>query len=543
MAIFDMDDELQRKAKLIDQTPGTAGRGTARGLREGSPPVRLAGAEDFLKGTGHLDSSGRPATGKTNSVGGAPLSDATIEGGLLPPTQADIEAERALRKKYNIPDQKDTTVKPAGEAPAQEEPGFFDRAKKSIRDAFSPKRREQKEESLRTAPAKTSSFNPLRTIADALIPSAAAADQVPGRPAPDLNSPITGLEGGATTANTALVQKTQRRNALRDGTPTLPNNDAFPQEQAPAVDTASPATPSGVRSQLDSVQPGEGFIGRSPTEGRTYTQDELRALSDRNTVQGNTVQGLRGGRTSLPDVGRFGGGAFGSLAALGAYGATSRLAKNQEEANVAREKNIVDREVAEAKGLRGAFNAETARRQLELSEEKASQEELDKAIDDEVRRGEGPQSTSIIPFAGESKEAYEGRLSQRRSELAGDIRHTMAQLGVKNLKGPQREALFTAARFKQAVKNNPSAMQALRDYFGIKRFTSRDLTSYLPKKVERTTLGGGGYLVHLKNGNTITVRELAGGGFNLLGPNAPVDRDIQNVYGSMIAKFEKSQRK
>lgn len=564
MAVYEFDDELKRKADLIDQTPGTAGRGTARGLREGvTPPTQVADAEDFLKGTGHLDKFGRPAKGDTSSVGGPRLRDANIESGLLPPTAADIEAERAFRAKYNTPEK--TTVEPAGETPKKEDPGFFDRAKQYIRDSFSPQRREQKEEGLRNAPAKTSSFNPVRSLFDAVIPSAAAADQVPGRPQQP-RQPAIRLSGidypGKPISITEAISNVAQ--GVRDSTPQpgalgefgesplppqetaapdVPDNDAFPQEQAPGpVDNTEP-TPSapGVRSPLDNVQPGQAYIGRDATSGRTYSPDELKQLSNRNVVQGLRGPTRAGG---LPPVGRFGGGAFGSLAALGAYGAASRLAKNQEEARLAREKNAVDREVAAAAGLRSAYNAETSRRQLELTEEKANQEQLDKAIDDEVRRGEGPQSTSIIPFAGESKEAYEGRLSQRRSELAGDIRHTMAQLGIKKLEGPQREAMFTAARFKQAVKNNPSTMQAMRDYFGIKRFTSRDLSTYLPKSVERTTLpSGGGYLVHLKNGNTITVRELAGGGFKLLGPNAPVDLDIQNVYGSMIAKFEKSQKK
>jgi len=116
---------------------------------------------------------------------------------------------------------------------------------------------------------------------------------------------------------------------------------------------------------------------------------------------------------------------------------------------------------------------------------------------------------------------------------------------VEDLDPKHVEQLLLARKVRDKVNEGRGNFgQSVRDFFGNKRADSSDLYSYLPAKVERATLpGGGGYVVHSRNGNTMTVKQAQGGGFNFTGPNDPVDADIAALIRPAIERFEAEQKR
>ena len=75
-------------------------------------------------------------------------------------------------------------------------------------------------------------------------------------------------------------------------------------------------------------------------------------------------------------------------------------------------------------------------------------------------------------------------------------------------------------------------MQGFRDFFGNKRFDSRDLYSYDVKSAKPAI--DGGYVIELNNGNTVKAEAVSGGGFNFFTPNGPVDADLAKLYTPVV---------
>lgn len=162
------------------------------------------------------------------------------------------------------------------------------------------------------------------------------------------------------------------------------------------------------------------------------------------------------------------------------------------------------------------------------------------AVDSFVRSRAGPMKTSLIG-SNETKDQFEARIAKDKADLQADINFTLGdRQGPKKrfdqLSNTEREELFLAKRLKDKVTEGREGFsQKLRDYFGAKRFDSRNLDSFVPVKAEPAKLPGS-YVVHFKNGNTAEVSDLQNGKFNWLGPNEPIDSDIASVLRPILEK-------
>jgi hypothetical protein len=121
------------------------------------------------------------------------------------------------------------------------------------------------------------------------------------------------------------------------------------------------------------------------------------------------------------------------------------------------------------------------------------------------------------------------------------------------LSNAEMEQLMMAKRIKNKFEQGRGdTVQQLRDFFGTKRFDSKDLYSYLPATGKNGELlgadisalpGGGSFLLRAKNGNTMTATRGMGGEWNLISPNGPVDADVAAIFGKHIEAAEERARK
>lgn len=555
MAVNDFDDQLKRKARFMEQTPGVLGRGTARGLRESVNPVLAAATpeERLLKGAGVIDERGSPVRrtqpANVNTIG-APRVDpspqapgffqrifggeqqppaqapapqpqsglrapvqlaqaqtAPAPGELLPPTAEDQARTAEFAKRYGV----SPPVAPASAAPASTTP--------PVQDPLNLKRGLQR----RLRESGASLEDPILTAAhggrfdeedEVLVgeegPELVKFDKKGGGKVAPLGGPMEGLRGGAATANTAMLRRTGRGRIVE------------------------PEDPAAINQPVPASTEPEARLSQEATRQTSFgNRDATPELSDRNVVQG-----LRGGgRFNFPEIGQ---GAFGSLAALGAFGAQSRL-------QASRAKQDLARDVARNTGLRSDFNAVTARRQVETQERVQRGKDVDSELEDHATRiAGGLKGTGFFGTSTEKPEEQKARVNTIRATLKDDLRHTLAKhkLGkVENTDPATRQVMYAASSLKERwKKSNDEGARRLRDYFGTS-VDSKDLLSFMPKLAKASIVPfSGGYTITLKNGNKIDIRDAQGGGFNLFGSNKPVDADVTALFLPLIEKFKESQK-
>lgn len=135
------------------------------------------------------------------------------------------------------------------------------------------------------------------------------------------------------------------------------------------------------------------------------------------------------------------------------------------------------------------------------------------------------------------------RGAQLRKELEFSVANRKDGTRVEDLSHQDVQQLLLHRKMRDNVlAGRGEYNQATRDFFGGKRANSDDLYSYAPAKVERATIpGGGGYIVHSRNGNTMTIKAGQGGRFNWISPNDPIDADAAAVIAPYIDAFEKTE--
>lgn len=163
----------------------------------------------------------------------------------------------------------------------------------------------------------------------------------------------------------------------------------------------------------------------------------------------------------------------------------------------------------------------------------------DKAIED-YARGKVAVPGTISNMV--DKQKYENDVKAKASALKADINYSVADrkdgTTMEKLTPTQRNQLFLANDLKERITDaRGGIVQSMRDFFGNKRFDSRNLYSYMPVSAEPSMQGG--YVVHFANGNTAHVVDVAGGGLNIFGPNTPVDADVAAILKPVIDRAKR----
>jgi hypothetical protein len=386
--------------------------------------------------------------------------------------------------------------------------------------------------------------------ADFLVGPAGPTGVVPtqkGAAATQSGAPVK-PEGPVATAPIPTTQGTQTPEQLLAGTAVPasgtgafqrtgggPHNFDFPnpggswrpdrpgaQGPGPAVGVRSSAIPAMQNDGLDAQRmqiAREALVaGASPEAGGT----------------GISVGGLRG--TPVTPTAGAGGINPGirAMGEIGSFGAASRLAKNAAELSLARQELGV-------KAATAAATLSQRDRALAAGEEDRSSRAFNQVLSDRATELAGPM------LEGERTEAYNTRVEGALTTLRGDVNYTLGDSTGKRfgqLDMGEQQQILLADRFKRLNTAARSGfLQSIRDYPGNSRVDTRNLYTYMPVKAERADIpGGGGWVLHLKNGNKAAVSDLGGGNFRWLGPNTPVDGDTMAMILPLIQKAEQGKR-
>lgn len=308
-----------------------------------------------------------------------------------------------------------------------------------------------------------------------------------------------------------------------------------------------PAGPTGVvPTQKGAAATQSGSVGTDDSEqarrGAALEVGKLQAAREA-LVQGASpeaggtgisVGGLRG--TPVTPTAGAGGINPGIrvMGEIGSFGAASRLAKNAAELSLARQELGV-------KAATAAATLSQRDRALAAGEEDRSSRAFNQVLGDRATELAGPM------LEGEKPDAYNTRVERELSTLRGDVNYTLGDSTGKRfgqLDMGEQQQILLADRFKRLNTAARSGfLQSIRDYPGNSRVDTRNLYTYMPVKAVRADLpGGGGWVLHLKNGNKAAVSDLGGGNFRWLGPNTPVDGDTMAMILPLIQKAEQGKR-
>jgi hypothetical protein len=277
---------------------------------------------------------------------------------------------------------------------------------------------------------------------------------------------------------------------------------------------------------------------------------------------GVSIAGLRGAPAAPAN-------ATEALSMLQGYGAASRMQKNQVEAGQRQSELGLRGEANRIAAAKAAYDMAKDQRDFDYKKStddrtfKTEQEEKtakshDTKIESFVTELTGERETGIMGVVGgEDDKAYEARRKRTGDAFRTEVNATLAnrkdQRKIGELSNAEVEQLMMAKRIKNKFESGRGdAVQSLRDFFGNKRFDSRDLYSYLPAVGKDGSLqgaqiasipGGGGYVLKSRNGNTMTATRGLGGEWNLTGPNGPVDADVAAIFAKHLDAAEKRASK
>lgn len=299
---------------------------------------------------------------------------------------------------------------------------------------------------------------------------------------------------------------------------------------------------------------GTSFIGRKgldPNAAAALEVARIQTEIDKNRQIGDANDQLRGGfrgaSSSQPlgePKGRF-GGAFQALSTLQGAGAASQLKKTEADVGLRKQANTLA-------ATKAAYDIMFKDRELNQKDEdlKLKRQTLDNTQEEAgAKRHEaniqslGDELTgSRKPgyITNESDADYKIRRDQTIANLRNDIQYSVGDRGdgkkIGNMTNTEFQQLALAKRIKDKVVDARGGfLQGMRDFFGNKEFDSKNLYSYMPVKAEKATLpGGGGYVIHFKNGNTASVVDVGGGNFRMASSNKPVDADVMQLIYPLI---------
>lgn len=245
-------------------------------------------------------------------------------------------------------------------------------------------------------------------------------------------------------------------------------------------------------------------------------------------------------------------GPFGDIVKLGQAGIDSRRQMNRANYDLRKQANDIN--LAKTAAELGFKDRELKVKEADAGLKRNEQGKKD--LKDEVNTIatdlEQPQDTGGFfgtTVGQEKPEDYKNRVARRAAQIEKDINYTLGdrKTGKKTmgeLDATDRQLLYLGHKLKSKLTDSRGELiSKARDYFGNKRFDTGNLDSYLPAGVEDSIIPfQGGYTIKLRNGNTMTVKQARGGGFNLTGPSDPVDADVQALITPLINAYEAKQR-
>lgn len=226
-----------------------------------------------------------------------------------------------------------------------------------------------------------------------------------------------------------------------------------------------------------------------------------------------------------------------AMFALGGYGALSRIKSNEMNAGLRSQQIQATSDLARSQMVLGQYNKD---REYNTGREDNNAKVNDQALEDYTKSSIPGQNTNLI--TGEKPADYANRVAQEKSKLADQINYTLGDTSGKRigqLDGTHLQQLLMGAKFKAKLEaGRGDLLNRMHDFTGNKQFDSRNLYSYMPSGAQPTMLpNSGGYRIQMKNGNTMTVYNARGGGFNLTSPNDPVDADAEQYIAPFIKQL------
>jgi hypothetical protein len=223
-----------------------------------------------------------------------------------------------------------------------------------------------------------------------------------------------------------------------------------------------------------------------------------------------------------------------------------RTAQAEERARTAREQVGLNRDVAIANAARANAQLGLQQGQFAESQRQARRKDLDANVANRAAQIAGdPQRSTLFGFAlpggTESAEQLKGRTARIQADITSNIEATLAAHRMGDL-GSQKqetvEALYNLDTIRRRMEQGRTeGDRSLKEFFGVNRFDSRDMASYMPVEARRRALGG--YDIVLRNGNVVEDVRARGGAFNLGSANTPIDADIAALITPLIEKLEK----
>lgn len=258
------------------------------------------------------------------------------------------------------------------------------------------------------------------------------------------------------------------------------------------------------------------------------------------------VQPAQGENDTAPLRKLAGKGAFGNIAALQGYGALERMKTNSVNAGLRSQQIQATNDLARA---RMSYEQYKDQRDFGVQQEDKNRGIGDKDIEDYVKSVIPAPATGVLGVGGEKQGQYGDRVGAEVSKLKDQINYTLGnrkdgkRLG--QLGGAERQQLLMGAKMKSAIeKARGTPNQWTADFFGNKQADSKDLYSYMPAGVDGSIIPfSGGIRVKTMNGNTMSLKNAAGGGFNFTGPNDPADADVMALLKPHLDAYYKTQGK
>jgi hypothetical protein len=153
-----------------------------------------------------------------------------------------------------------------------------------------------------------------------------------------------------------------------------------------------------------------------------------------------------------------------------------------------------------------------------------------------------------------TRASEDAKLKQQTADVNERIKHTLsvtkAGITTGTLPDAQHSLLLKANDMRDRLEPfRNSKLAWAQDFFGDKRFDSKNLYSYLPARdkggaVKAAEPGGFGYTITMGNGNKVKAYSVlnpnGGIGFNFTGPNDAIDADVMELIKPAI---DAAQRK
>lgn len=286
-----------------------------------------------------------------------------------------------------------------------------------------------------------------------------------------------------------------------------------PQEQAQAQ--------PGARAPEDvlrtGAQSGEGALQRT-TPGSVGPATSVGNDGSLVSNNFNSVQGSASGiDRAAPQGGGAGGfrgapilpGAFGSMAALGAHGAATRLKGNQGKLDAVKDRTAAGRERTAAIDSRAQQQLSLQASAQRAATRKAAGADFTKQLSSKANAMVGKEVT------GPEREA---QVAQIEGDMNNSFQYSLQDSGKEmgDLSAPQKAQLQDAYEFRQAIRDSGAG----ETFFG-QNFDDAQLYNFLPSNFDKDA-----GTVEVA-GKVVDVEDVMGGEFKVFGPNKKIKSHLK----------------